>query len=216
MDQKYTKAIKIKLILYIVTGLLHLPTIVYSASITHDGIVAVIGNSLITHQELQKTIARHKKESGKQLANLSEKQVSHMALEDLINKQLILNVALQNDTKISDQEINQAIQKIIKDRKVKDIDALKLLVKAEGLSWEQYQNDVKNSLMIHQVRSNALPLFINTSKEHVEEIIRNIQQNKIPPHQQKDLLENILLEEAENRWLKTLRDSTHIDIRLPE
>ncbi len=120
----------------IVFCFLFLFTTASASSVIIDRIVAVVNGDIITLSEVQKINAVY-----------SSQNIRRDALNDLIEKRLILQEAKKLGIKTTDDELKDAIEDIKRKNNIDDTGFMSLLAK-EGVTLEEYKANLKDQLTI--------------------------------------------------------------------
>jgi peptidyl-prolyl cis-trans isomerase SurA len=116
-----------------------------------EEIVARVNNSIITRADLRRNKAQSEQDARDQ--NLSEAQIKEReqnALRDLIDQQLLIQKA--NELGISaDAEVVKRLDELRKQMKVESLEELQKLAETQGVSWEEFKQNIKNSVLSQKV-----------------------------------------------------------------
>ncbi|MEW6409328.1 MAG: peptidylprolyl isomerase [Nitrospirota bacterium] len=118
---------------------LFLFTTASASSVIIDRIVAVVNGDIITLSEVQKINAVY-----------SSQNIRRDALNDLIEKRLILQEAKKLGIKTTDDELKDAIEDIKRKNNIDDTGFMSLLAK-EGVTLEEYKANLKDQLTIGRI-----------------------------------------------------------------
>ncbi|HOP40315.1 MAG TPA: peptidylprolyl isomerase [Geobacteraceae bacterium] len=135
---------KKKLLLFSAILLIVMPVAV-SAEMVSSIAVLVNGDPITTYDlaKEQEALARNIKESGDPVPGTD--QLRQVALESLINKKLIEQKIQELGIKISDDEINKAIEDVKKTNNISEEKLLAALA-ARGISFDDYKAQLKEQL----------------------------------------------------------------------
>lgn len=131
-------------------------------------VVAVVAKDVITLQELDDRIAEHidelrQKYKGAEL----KKQIAdlrHRALEVMINDRLAEHEARQMGFKVSDADVDLAIQGVLDTNKMNKLDLERSLA-VQGLTWDAYREKVRTQILQSQLVYGTLRPKIFIPKE---------------------------------------------------
>ena len=119
-----------------------------------DRIVAIVNGDIITQYQLDKETEQYRKRialSGE--SEIKKKQmineVNEKALNALIEQTLTRQEAKKYNINIVDEEVDETIEKIIKDKKINP-ESFKALIGQEGMGYNEYRENIRNQLL--QVR----------------------------------------------------------------
>ena len=137
-----------------------------------DGIVAVVGEDVILRSELEfkmEQLRRNLQQRGAQIPprDIFEKQV----LERLIDQELQLQWAEQVGLQISDDQLNQAINTIAQRNEV-TLEELPRVLAAEGVDYPTFRQQVREDMLLAQVKEAAVDSRINVLPQELDEYMR--------------------------------------------
>lgn len=153
-----------------------------NANVLLDRVVAVVNQEVITWSELYKTMETDASPSMKELQSDERRRIfkenEASFLETLINVKLELQEARNKGIRVSDEELQEAINGIKKKYAMSDSAFLESL-KAEGLSYDEYKKRLREQIIISklvnvQVRNKIvidnedINKFVNENKQMLE------------------------------------------------
>ncbi len=108
-----------------------------------DTIVAIVDESVITRRELANRIKLITIDFSKSQRKLPSSDVlERQVLEALINDSLLLQEATRRGIKISDSQLNQAMQRLARQNEMSLSDFRRALI-ADGLDYEKYRQTLR-------------------------------------------------------------------------
>jgi peptidyl-prolyl cis-trans isomerase SurA len=137
-----------------------------------DRIVAVVNADVITRAELDResrlalqTLTRH----GTPLPqrDVLEKQL----LERLITKQVLLQYARNTGLRVSDPELDKAIERIAAENKL-TVSGLRDAVAQSGVSFDRFREDVRGEILISRLREREVDSRITVSDAEIQNFLR--------------------------------------------
>lgn len=137
-----------------------------------DKIIAIVNNSVITQSELNNKIAvmrQHLERTAS--APTSAAQLRKKVLDDLINKDLQIQIAERNDMKVSDQEVTEAISNIAQRNKLTLAQLQQELLK-QGVKYQDFRKQIHDDILISRVSQQAVGGKVNVSEQEVEAFLR--------------------------------------------
>jgi parvulin-like peptidyl-prolyl isomerase len=143
------------------------------AQTTVDGIQAIVNDTVITYGQIQEQIAPAEESLQRQYASEPElyqqklRQIIDDSLEQLIERQLILHEFASKYTKLPDSIIDGVVQDRIRDR-FGDRETLMRTLQAQGMTFEQFRNDVRDQYIESALRSQKISHEIVISPYKVE------------------------------------------------
>lgn len=143
------------------------------ASESLDRIVATVNDAVINQSELNQAMNVIKNQmiaNNMQLppASALRKQV----LEQLINKQLQLQIAEQSGVKVTDEEVTKAISMIAKDNNV-TVQEIYQKTAAQGLSQEEYRNEIRDQITLQRIEQQEVGSKIVISPQEINDFLRS-------------------------------------------
>ena len=145
---------------------------VTAAQTSLDRIVAVVDESVITARELEDRIRLVKidfRQSNRRLPGDSVLQ--RQVLEALINDSLLLQEANRRGIKITDGQLNQAMQRIARRNKMSLSDFRRSLI-ADGLNYDKYRESIRREMTVSTLGRQYSQRNASISEAEVEDFIR--------------------------------------------
>ncbi len=164
-------------ILFVICGtLLGVATAPAQTSRMIDSIAAVVEDDVVLRSELDRSIATVLK----QFANSGQPLPSRGVLERQILEQLaLIKIKLQNAAatgiRINDQEVDTAIQRVARQSGI-TLDQMRRTIVADGLSWEQFREDMRDELATQQLQRRVANSRVNVSESEIDIFLSNQQQ----------------------------------------
>ncbi len=157
----------------IVFLLIFLPVLVLAAPAQPlDQVVAVVNDDVITASELdeQVTILRQQI-TAKNMQLPSDTVLRKQVLQHLIDVDLQLQLAKNNSITIDSTELNEAIAKIATSNNL-SLTQLREELTKQGLSWENYRENIRKEMLIGRVQQKAVSQEIVVSSQQVEDYLK--------------------------------------------
>jgi peptidyl-prolyl cis-trans isomerase SurA len=152
--------------------LLSITTLFASTQIL-DKVVAVVNDSVITSNELNKELSQVKQQLSAEHKPIPDNsKLKKQVLMHLINVKLELDMAKQNHIQVDDVELNAAIHKIVKDNHL-DEEKLKSIINEQGLSWKAYRDNIRREMVLARVQQGAVVHNIQVSDEQIDNFLKN-------------------------------------------
>jgi peptidyl-prolyl cis-trans isomerase SurA len=136
-----------------------------------DRIVAIVNDDIITFSELErfrKAFYRHeadKKDWLDRELNLSE--LRHQALKNLIEDQLLDQEATRQRVFVNQKEVDEAVESLRVERGLSQ-DQFEIALEREGLTYERYGEEVKNSLKKRKLMNQVVKSEIEITDENLQ------------------------------------------------
>src|SRR6201984_2957950 len=136
------------------------PGIVWGEVEVIDGIAAVVNGDVITFSQVQE-VAAPEEQSLKQQFTGQElidkiKETRLAVLNDLINRQLILQKFKKKEFQLPDYVVEEQVQEIIKDEFGGDRQAFVRTLQAQGFSLNTFRDKEKEKITVQVMRQNKL------------------------------------------------------------
>ncbi|MCP0913793.1 MULTISPECIES: peptidylprolyl isomerase [Legionella] len=171
-----------------------------------DKVVAVVNDDVITASELAAQLSILKKQMmAKNMAMPDEQVLRKQVLQHLIDINLQLQIAKNNNLTIDNVELNEAIGKIAATNDL-TLTQLRQEVERQGMDWKTYRENIRKEMLIARVQQKAIGQDIVVSSQQVEDYIKTSLNNK---KNQVYHLQNIVIplpEEPTTDQLKKARD----------
>lgn len=147
---------------------LHTPVVLAQSAHPIDRIAAVVNEDVILRSELDRAIANVRGQySGREAqlppADVLERQV----LERLVLVKLQVARAQESGIRASDQELEQAVGAIATQNKL-SVDQLRQQVVAEGSTFDEFRNSIRDELLIQRLRSNFARSRVSVSEAEID------------------------------------------------
>src|SRR3984885_1582992 len=141
-------------------ALLLVPGVVWGDAEVIDGIAAVVNGDVITFSQVQE-VAAPEEQSLKQQYTGQElidkiKETRLAVLNDLINRQLILQEFKKKEFNLPDYVVEEQVQEIIKDEFGGDRQAFVRTLQARGFTLNKFRDKEKEKITVQVMRQNQL------------------------------------------------------------
>jgi peptidyl-prolyl cis-trans isomerase SurA len=142
-------------------------------------IVAVVNKDIITQQELQTAMRDAKQQfAARGIPTGDEKKFREQLMEGLIFQKLQLQLAKQNNVKISAEQLDASIAKIAEQNKI-SIAQLKEKLNQEHITFESFRQQVKEQLIISTIQQQAVGNDIHTTPGELQAFKQKLQQENV-------------------------------------
>ena len=136
-----------------------------------DGIAAVVDEDVILNSEVERAVQNIKAQYAKQPGQLPPEDVLRkQVLERLVLLRLQVERAKNSGVRISDNEINQAIQNIANQNKL-TLDQLRTQITSEGLSYEEFRNNLKDEITVQRMRQSYVQSRVQVSDTEIDQLL---------------------------------------------
>jgi len=137
-----------------------------------DRIVAVVNDEVITRVELERETKMATEQLRRQgtpppARDILEKQL----LERMIIKRALLQVAKQGGLRVSDSEVDTAVDHIAQENKLTPA-TLRETVERDGISFDRFREDVRGEMLVARLREREVESRIIVSDNEIQAFLR--------------------------------------------
>ena len=137
-----------------------------------DRIVAVVNDEVITRVELERESKMAMEQLRRQgtpppARDILEKQL----LERMITKRALLQVAKQGGLRVSDSEVDTAVDHIAQENKLTPA-TLRETVERDGISFDRFREDVRGEMLVARLREREVDSRIIVSDNEIQAFLR--------------------------------------------
>jgi len=145
----------------------------YAAAEALDKIVAVVNNDVITQQEVQDKIVLVKRQAAAAHQNLpADAELKKQVLEQLINRELQMQVAKKAKIEVTDVDLNAAIQDIATRNHV-SLEQMKASLVKDGIAFEAFRKQIQEEMLIGKVERQAVNPNVNITDEEIAAFLKS-------------------------------------------
>ena len=156
-----------------------------------DKVVAIVNDNVITASELNAQIEILRQQiAAKNMQLPPENVLRKQVLQHLIDEDLQLQLAKNNNMTIDSTELDDSIAKIAAENKL-TLTQLREELAKQGLTWESYRENVRKEMLIARVQQRSVGKDIVVSAQQVDDYLKTAQQNE--KTQQLFHVENIII-----------------------
>lgn len=168
-----------------------------------DKVVAVVNDNVITESELavQSDILRQQLVA-KNMQLPSEQVLRKQVLQHLIDVDLQLQLAKNNDISIDSIELDESIAKIASDNHM-SLTQLREELTKQGLSWDNYRENIRKEMLISRIQQRSVGKDVVVSAQQVDDYLKTSHHNE--KTQQLFHVENIVIPLPEEPTTDQLR-----------
>ncbi|HWS39993.1 MAG TPA: peptidylprolyl isomerase [Arenimonas sp.] len=142
-----------------------------AATTAVDSIVAIVDEDVILRSELESAVTNIKNQYAKQSGQLPPDAIlERQVLDRLILQRLQVNRATDIGVRISDAELNQAIQGIANSNKL-TLEQFQKRLLQEGIQYEDYRNRLRDELLQQRLRQSYVQSRVQVSDNEVEQLL---------------------------------------------
>lgn len=136
-----------------------------------DGIVAVVDEEVILRSELDRAVGNILAQYANQPGQLPPRDIlERQVLDRLVLMRLQLVRARDNGIRVSDGELNQAIQSVAARNRMTQ-DQLRARLQQDGLGYEEFRNSLREELMLERLRQSYIQSRVQVSEAEVDQLL---------------------------------------------
>lgn len=136
-----------------------------------DRIVAVVGDEVITMNELQQRLAAAMRQLQKQGTNLPPRDVlERQMLERLIMDRVQLQYAKEGGLRIDDIQLDQAIVRIAANNKM-NVQQFRAALEKDGISYAKFREEIRDEIAIVRLREREVESRLVISEGEVDNFL---------------------------------------------
>jgi peptidyl-prolyl cis-trans isomerase SurA len=136
-----------------------------------DRIVAVVNETVILASELDEEVQRTRNRLKREDTEVPPVDVlRERALDQLIDRRVQVQRAKRRGMSVNDRQINSALRRMAEDRGT-DLSGLRRRYEQSGRSFEQLREQVREQLLIRQLRQRAVTSQIQVSDQEVADFV---------------------------------------------
>jgi peptidyl-prolyl cis-trans isomerase SurA len=142
-------------------------------SVALDRIVAVVNDEVITRMELD----RESKMATEQLRRQGTPLPAHdilekQLLERMITKRTLLQAAKQGGLRVSDSELDTAVDRIAQENKLTPV-SLRETIERDGIGFDRFREDVRGEILVARLREREVDSRIMVSDSEIQSFLRS-------------------------------------------
>lgn len=150
---------------------LYISTAAMAETYLVDWIVAVVNEEAITYTELQKEVNILEVELKQRKVQLPPRnEFEKQVLEHLILNRLQLQLADKTGIKVTDNDLNAAINKIAEQNGMK-LEALQQTLEQDGLNFEDFRSQVRDEVTIQRLQQRQISNNITVTDREVDSFL---------------------------------------------
>ncbi len=157
---------KRKQLLCVCACLLILPVVLNADTVVEE-IIARVNNSIITHSDFERSKLQLKEEAKQQDPNNADKDIAAKerdVLRDLIDQQLLIDKGKDLGL-TADTELIKKLDEMRKQMNLDSLDDLEKAAQAQGISYEDFKQNMRNQIITQQVIGREVGGHLNITKE---------------------------------------------------
>ena len=150
----------------------NIPKPATSKTVPINRIVAVINDKVITQTTLNNAITMAKQQIEKRGIKMpSRKILQQQVLNQLIYRQIQLQIAARNNVKLTNAELNHAIGMIAKENKL-TVNQLESQVQKSGISLKQFKQQIRDEATIAKLQQVAISPQIHITANEIQHFMK--------------------------------------------
>lgn len=139
-----------------------------------DRVVAVVDDNVVLESELTERTESIIERLRDQYSQLPPREVlQQQILDQLILERIQLNLAEMYDIEISDQQINQAVQDVIRENRFPDEQALRQDLRSQGSSMSAFREELRREITLNQLKQGVVNGRIRVTEQEVENFLQS-------------------------------------------
>lgn len=143
-----------------------------------DKVVAVVNNNVITASELNEQVGVLRKQMElKKVEVPSDDVLRKQVLKHLIDVDIQLQLAKQNDIAVDSAELNESIEKIAVSNHL-TLTQLREELQKQGMDWEVYRENVRKEILMSRIQQQAVGKDVVVSTQQVENYLKTAHDNE--------------------------------------
>ena len=133
-----------------------------------DKIIAVVEKDVVTLSELEK-----EKEKIKKNQNISQDKLQEDALQNLIERKIIMQYSETININTTPEEIDFVISNILKKNDI-ELSDLKSDLAINNITINQFRDDIKFNLTLKKIKQNEIMPYVNISEYEVDAWVKKV------------------------------------------
>ena len=152
-----------------------------------DGIAAVVNSDVITYSQMRELVGEKEKAvrnqfRGEDLVN-KIKEIRLAAINDLIDRQLILQEFKTKGYQIPDYFVDQRVSTLIREEFGGDRQAFLRTLQAQGYTLDRFKQLEKDKIIVQEMRRSAIKGAININENQIEDYYKEHAEQYSTPEQ---------------------------------
>lgn len=143
-----------------------------------DKVVAVVNDNVITASELdtQMNLLRQQL-MAKNVKLPSDDVLRKQVLQHLIDEDLQLQLAKNNDITVDSTELDEAIEKIATDNHL-SLTQLREELAKQGMGWDSYRENIRKEILISRIQQRSVGKEVVVSSQQIDDYLKTSQQTE--------------------------------------
>ncbi|HKV28098.1 MAG TPA: peptidylprolyl isomerase [Candidatus Acidoferrales bacterium] len=165
---------KLSFVFSIAVIVFFLPAFVYASGSVVEQIIARVNNDMITMSDYQKAENSLQQEAQQDCQGCTPEKINEIVAEgkknllrDLIDQSLLVQRAKDMDISV-ETDVVKRLDTVRQQNKLDSMDALQKAVESQGISWEDYKDQLRNSILTQRVISEAVGSTVRIGSDEVQ------------------------------------------------
>jgi peptidyl-prolyl cis-trans isomerase SurA len=139
-----------------------------------DGIVAIVNDGVITQTELNDAIANIKKQlAASNTSAPTPENIRKHVLDQLVDRKLQVELAEQGGLKITDEQVNKAIEGVATQNKISTKELYEKVAET-GINEAAYRKEIREEMIIQAVQQHEVGAHITITAQEVDDFMRSV------------------------------------------
>ncbi len=164
----------IRYLIVLIFGLLGLSGPVFAADVIEaDRIVAVVGDEVITYNDLNARLVMAVKQLQKQGTPLPTREVlERQMLERMIVDRAQILAAKEQGIKIDDRVLDQTINRVATNNKL-SMPQFKAMLEKDGVAYATFREEIRNEMLVGRLREREVDSRLQVSDGEIDNFLAN-------------------------------------------
>ena len=140
---------------------------------TIDRIVAVVNGEVVTSIELDRETRIANETLRRQGTSLPQRDVlERQLLERIVSKLVIVQYARQTGLRVSDAELEVALERIATENKMRGVAELRAAIEQSGVPFDKFREDLRSEILISRLREREVDNRISVTDAEIQSFLR--------------------------------------------
>ncbi len=140
--------------------------------VTVDFIVALVNSEPLTNHEVRQRLLRVEQQLTQQGATLPPRaELARQVMEQLVTERALLQTATELGLRVDEAMLAQAEQSIAAQNQL-SLDEFRRRIIAEGLDQNRLRNELRNQILLQQLREREVEARVRVSESDIDDFIR--------------------------------------------
>jgi peptidyl-prolyl cis-trans isomerase SurA len=160
-----------------------------------DRIVAVVNKEVITQFELNDRIDRVQRELRRRgTSGVDRSEIEHQVLDRLIVEKVQLQYARETGMRVDDLELDRTVNRVAENNKL-SLTEFRQKLESDSIAFDKFREELRNEILLARLRDREVTSKLTVSDGEID---------------------NLLLEQSEQKEIGTEYNVAHILVRVPE